>query len=80
MRAVHVTLVNEDYRAAIEGVRCPVELVWGDDDTAAPLAGAEALAERFGERARLTVLSGAGHLTPISAPDDLGAALDRMRP
>lgn len=80
MRAVHVATVNEDYTDAIAALRGPVELVWGDDDTAAPLAGAQELAARLGDRARLTVLPGAGHLTPLTAPDALAAALDRLRP
>ena len=80
MRGVHVAIVGEDYTDAIAGLRGPVELVWGDDDTAAPLAGATALAEMLGDRATLTVVPGAGHLTPITAPGALGAALDRLRP
>src|SRR5436305_1627901 len=67
--------------------RCPVELVWGDDDTAAPLAVAQAAADRLGRGpapastpAHLTVLPGAGHLTPLTAPDALAAAVQRVRP
>ena len=67
MRGVHVTVVNEDYPTAIAGLRCPVELVWGDDDTAAPLAGPSALAVCSVRRGALTVVAGAGHLTPLTA-------------
>jgi pimeloyl-ACP methyl ester carboxylesterase len=79
MRGVHVRVVNETYDDALAGVRCPVELVWGDDDSAAPLSVAEALAERLPD-ARLTVCPGAGHLTPLTIPDALRAALERHRP
>ncbi len=75
MRAVHVKLVNENYEAQIDSVRCPVALVWGDDDTAAPLAGAKVLAARLGDRCRgLTIVQGAGHQTPSTAIDELKAA------
>jgi pimeloyl-ACP methyl ester carboxylesterase len=79
MRGVHVRVVNETYDAQIAAIRCPTELVWGDDDTAAPLAVAEELARRIPE-ARLTVLPGAGHLTPTSSAVALRAALERLRP
>jgi pimeloyl-ACP methyl ester carboxylesterase len=71
MRAVHVKLVNETYDDQIAAIQCPVALVWGDDDTAAPLAGAEELAQRLGQRATLTVVPNAGHLTPLTIADDL---------
>ena len=41
MRTVHVRAVNEtneSYEEQLRRIACPVELVWGDDDTAAPLA------------------------------------------
>jgi pimeloyl-ACP methyl ester carboxylesterase len=77
MRDVLVRVVNETYEDQLRAVRCPVELVWSDDDTAAPLDGAERAAALLGERATLTVLSGAGHLTPVTAPDELRAAVGR---
>ena len=87
MRAVHVRAVNETYEEPLGQLRCPVELVWGDDDTAAPLAVAQAAADRLGRGpapastpAHLTVLPGAGHLTPLTAPDALAAAVQRVRP
>jgi pimeloyl-ACP methyl ester carboxylesterase len=80
LRETLVRLVNEDYRAAVAAVAaagCPVELVWGDDDTAAPLDGARWLADRL-PGARLTVCPGAGHLVPTTVPDQLRAAVDRL--
>lgn len=76
MRQVLVRLVGESYADDLALVACPVELVWGDDDTAAPLAGARQLAELLG-RASLTVCPGAGHLTPCTAPGELRAATER---
>ena len=82
MRTVHVRAINEtneSYEEQLRRIACPVELVWGDDDTAAPLAVAEAAATMLHD-ARLTVVRGAGHLTPLTAPDALVAALERHRP
>ena len=62
MREVLVRTLAEDYAAAIAAVQCPVELVWGDDDTAAPLATAERLQRELRD-ARLVVCPGEGHLT-----------------
>jgi pimeloyl-ACP methyl ester carboxylesterase len=78
MRAVHVKLVNENYDDAIAAAPAPIELVWGSNDTAAPLAGAELLTAQLGGRGRLTVVPGAGHLTPFTATDELRAAIDRL--
>jgi pimeloyl-ACP methyl ester carboxylesterase len=77
MRDVFVRVVNESYEDDLRAVRCPVELVWGDDDAEARLAVAEQAAAILGDRARLTVLPGAGHLTPLTAPDQLRAAVER---
>ena len=66
------------YRQAFGAVRCPVELVWGEHDTAAPCPGPEGVAWPVAG-VRLTVLSGVGHLTPTEAPAELRRALDRLR-
>lgn len=77
VRQVLVRMVGESYADDLALVRCPVELVWGDDDTAAPLAGARHLAEVL-PGARLTVCPGAGHLTPLSVPMQLRKATQRL--
>jgi pimeloyl-ACP methyl ester carboxylesterase len=51
--------------------------VWGDDDTAAPLAGAERARDLIGANADLTVCPGAGHLVPVTAPDALRTVVER---
>ena len=76
MRDVLVRLVNEDYEEQLAAISCPVELVWGDTDTAAPLADAERAAARLAD-AHLTVVPGAGHLTVRTAPDAIRAAIER---
>jgi len=76
MRDVLVRLVNERYEDAFAAVRCPVELVWGDDDTDAPVQGAQVLATAI-PGAHLTLCRGAGHLLPITAPAALRAGVER---
>lgn len=76
MREVLVRLVNERYDDAVSQLRCPVELVWGDDDTEAPLESARALAAAI-PQAHLTVCPGAGHLLPLTRPDELRGAVER---
>ncbi len=77
MRDVLVKVVNENYDDDLRRLHVPVELVWGDDDTAAALAGARSVADELPD-ARLTVVPGAGHLTPSSATKELRAAIERQ--
>ena len=65
MRECLVRLVNEDYRDLLPGITVPVAMVWGSDDTAAPLTMARE-AERLLPSATLTVSEGSGHL--LDAP------------
>lgn len=76
MRDTLVTLVNEDYRSQLGAIGCRVEMVWGAEDTAAPLAQAEEAASLLAD-ARLEVLAGIGHDTPRLAPDALASAVRR---
>ena len=73
MRDTLVRLVNEDYRDQVVGTRCPVDLVWGASDTAAPLTMAQEAQGLFA-RATLTVSETSGHLL-----DDALVALLRDR-
>lgn len=79
MREVNVRAVNELHEPVLARITCPVELVWGDDDTAAPLAGARKAAAVLPD-ARLTVVPGAGHMTPMTATAELRAAIERHLP
>ena len=85
MRQVHVKAVNETYERELDVLDCPVTLVWGDDDATVPPAVAEAALERLrrgraGERARLEICHGAGHMLPLRAPADLRAAVGEHLP
>ncbi len=79
MRDILVRTLAEDYTDAIGAVRCPVELIWGDDDTAAPLAVARRVERELAD-AHLVVCPGAGHLTPLTVPGELRTAVGRLRP
>jgi pimeloyl-ACP methyl ester carboxylesterase len=80
MRDVLVRSVTETndgtYRAQLAGIACPVELVWGEHDTAASPAVAREAATLLPD-AHLTVLPDVGHLIPTEAPIALRAAIDR---
>jgi len=74
MRRVLVTTLAERYDEQLAALRCPVTLVWGDDDTVAPLWMAEEANERLA-CSTLLVVPGAGHLTPLTAPRQLHRAV-----
>ncbi|HWG74236.1 MAG TPA: alpha/beta fold hydrolase [Acidimicrobiales bacterium] len=81
MRQVLVKAVGEDggYGELLAAYPGPIELVWGADDTAAPVAGAET-ALGFCRQGRLCVVTGVDHFTPRHAVAELRAALERHRP
>jgi pimeloyl-ACP methyl ester carboxylesterase len=74
MRQVHVRAVNETYEEQLDAVRCPVHMVWGADDTVAPLEVAERAMARVAH-GDLVVYPGVGHLTPLLIPSELRAAV-----
>ncbi|MGH9303417.1 MAG: alpha/beta fold hydrolase [Acidimicrobiales bacterium] len=80
MREILVKLLAEEYEEPLRAIACPVELVWGEDDSEAPLATAEAAKSLLGTAAALRVLPRAGHLVPLSAPAELRGALLRLGP
>lgn len=67
MREVLVRTVNERYDQDLGAIGCPVELVWGERDTVAPVAAARA-AEGLLARATLTVCEGADHFSVLDHP------------
>jgi len=77
MRSVLVRLVNESYEDCLPQIKCPVELIWGEKDTAAPLRLAQEACGMI-QDCRLTVLDDLGHMTPLSAPQQLGDAVRRL--
>jgi len=74
MRDVLVTAVNESYEDELRAVACPVTLVWGADDTAAPVSVAER-ARALLHDCTLVTLPGVGHDVPRHRPDILRDAV-----
>jgi len=77
MRSVFVTLVGEDYAPALSSLEMPIELVWGADDRVVPVEVVDQVLT-IQPHARVTVVSGVGHMTPLEAPDVLREALGRL--
>jgi pimeloyl-ACP methyl ester carboxylesterase len=75
MRGVLVRTVNESYHDELAALRCPVRLVWGADDTAAPVRVAQAALACLHDGA-LEVLDGVGHDLPLQAADRLRAIVE----
>jgi pimeloyl-ACP methyl ester carboxylesterase len=58
-------------------LRVPTAVIVGEEDQLSPPAGARAMAAAI-PGAELTVIPGAGHLTPVERPDAVAAALRRL--
>lgn len=81
LRTVLVKAVNEDYTRELQAVAAaglPTEMVWGESDTAAPVAMAREAAALVGPAARLDVVPGSAHLLDDALVTHLREALDRV--
>lgn len=65
-----------DSRPALAAIACPTLVLVGSDDQLTPPAVAEEMARGI-PGARLEVIAGSGHLSPLEAPDAVTAALSR---
>lgn len=79
MRDTFVKLVNESYEDEMRKVRCPVELVWGSEDTAAPLNVNRAATGMFPTN-NLVVVPGGTHFLPTENPEVLREAIRKFLP
>lgn len=70
-----LALVDEDFSTAIYTLRQPVQLIWGEADTIAPLRTGQVLARRL-PNAQLRTLPGIGHTPMDAAPDQFLALLN----
>ncbi|CAN5175276.1 alpha/beta hydrolase [soil metagenome] len=77
MRDVLVKAVNESYEDLLPRLTLPVILLWGSDDGEVPVAVAQEAADLI-PGARLIVVPGAGHLLPVSHPDQLRPAVESL--
>ena len=71
MRDVLVRVVNEDYRAELRAIDCPVALIWGANDADTPFSVAEAAAALIRDLKALTALDDAGHDVHKDASDEV---------
>jgi pimeloyl-ACP methyl ester carboxylesterase len=71
MRGVLVRTVGESYEAELWALRCPVDLVYGDQDRDVPAAVAERAAALVPGGATVTLLPGTDHLGTVAATDIL---------
>lgn len=67
MRQCMVKAVNEDLTALLPKIRQETLLIWGDLDTATPIADAKLMEERLPD-AGLAVIPGAGHFCFLEKP------------
>ncbi len=82
MRDVLVKAVNEDYTDELDEIRvhrAPVEMIWGEHDTAAPADMARHAQELLGDAAHLVVVPEAAHLLDAALAPEIRAAVDRLR-
>jgi len=71
MRQVLVQVVGESYEQQLSQIECPVAMVWGALDTAAPLAMTRRAAELIATLHDLDVVDGVGHDVHTARPDRL---------
>ena len=67
MRAILSKVVNEDLKHLMPAIKAPTLLVWGDRDTATPLADAKTM-EKAIPNAGLAVIPGTGHFSFVENP------------
>lgn len=74
MRAILSRVVNEDLRHCLPKIDCPTLLVWGEEDTATPLADAKYMEKHIPD-AGLVSFAGAGHYSFLDRPAQFAAVM-----
>lgn len=74
LRKTMVSLVNTDLRDLLPNIKCPTLLIWGENDTATPLADAKTI-ESLVPDAGLCVIEGTGHYSFCERPYQAHAIL-----
>lgn len=72
LRQTLVKVVNEDLREYLPRLSCPTLLIWGEKDTATPLADAKVM-ENLIPDAGLCIIRGAGHFSFVERPGEVHA-------
>ena len=75
MRPTFVKVVNDDVSPILKDVKCPVLLVWGDLDTAAPLWMGQQMEKEMAD-AGLAIFEGDDHFAYWHQPDRFNRVLD----
>lgn len=80
LRPTFLNIVREDLSSAARRIDVPTLLIWGEQDTATPLADGHRLAGLI-PQSRLLIIPGASHFVHQEQPDRLTAAIEQfMRP
>lgn len=74
LRKTMVKLVNTDIRDILPNIKCPSLLIWGENDTATPLADAKII-EKLIPDAGLCVIKNTGHFSFCEKPYEAHAIL-----
>lgn len=77
MRQVLVKAVNTDLRSVMPKVTAPVQLIWGEEDTATPMRDAKIMNKLMPD-SRLDSFPGAGHFSFIDNPFQVASILRRF--
>ena len=77
MRNILVKVVNEDLKAVMPRIACPVLLIWGKNDTATPLRDARTM-ERLIPDAGLVAFDDAGHYSFLDKPYEFNAVVQNF--
>jgi pimeloyl-ACP methyl ester carboxylesterase len=75
MRGTLVRIVNEDLLPLLPGLRIPVLLIWGENDTETPVEDGRIM-ERLIPDAGLVVFEGAGHYAYLEQPGRFDRIVD----
>ncbi len=74
MRRIMSIVVNEDLCRFMPSIKCPTLLIWGENDTATPVADARKM-EKLIPDAGLVVFKGAGHYSFLDNPYRFAAVI-----
>ena len=81
MREVFVRVVNETYDDQLDRLAMPVRLLWGANDSAAPLEQAQIAYGRLADRGadvQLRVLEDVGHHVMAERPQDVRQLIEEL--
>jgi pimeloyl-ACP methyl ester carboxylesterase len=71
-RLMAMTLAHSDTRDLLSNIRVPTLLVWGDADARSPMSVAHQIRDGI-PKARLAIISGAGHVSNLEEPTQFNA-------